>query len=60
MSVCPVIDSTPGSARVLRSVSLKPVGSEGVQRENNFYEKWPVVKLLNKNVMSLMLFYGKI
>ncbi len=30
MSVCPSIDSAPGSARVLRPVSLKPVRPVGV------------------------------
>jgi hypothetical protein len=39
MSVRLAIDSAPGSARVLRPVSLEPVGPEGVQREKNFPEK---------------------
>ncbi len=33
MSVCPSIDSAPGSARVLRPVSLEPVRPVSVQRE---------------------------
>jgi hypothetical protein len=34
--VCTAIDSAPGSATVLRPVSLEPVGPEGVQREKIF------------------------
>ncbi len=39
MSVRLAIDSAPGSARVLRPVSLEPVGPEGVQCENVFPSK---------------------
>jgi hypothetical protein len=39
MSVCRAIDSTPGHHKVLRPVSLGPVG---VQSEKNFLEKRPV------------------
>ncbi len=56
MSVCTAIDSTPGSATVLRPVSLELAGPEGVQRQ----KKWPVAKLPKKKVIPLMLFYGKI
>ncbi len=40
--VCTAIYSAPGSATVLRSVSLEPVGPDDVQRKQNFPEKWPV------------------
>jgi hypothetical protein len=54
------IDSVPGGHTDIRPVSLEPVGPEGVQREKIFPEKWPVVKLPNKYLMPLLLFYGKI
>ncbi len=50
------IDSAPGYDTDMRPGS---VGPEGVQREKTFPEKWPVAKLSNKNVMPLMLVYGK-
>jgi hypothetical protein len=58
--VWPAIDSVPGGHVDMRPVSLEPVGPEGVQREKNFPEKWPVAKLPNKNIMPIMLFNGKI
>ncbi len=57
--VWPAIDSAPGHHTDMRPVSLEPVWPEGVSSEKIFLEKWPVAKLSNKNVMSLMLFYGK-
>ncbi len=39
LSVCPAINSAPGSATVLRPVSLEPVGHKGVRREKFFPEK---------------------
>jgi hypothetical protein len=39
VSVCTAIDSAPGSATILRPVSLESVGPEGVQREKRFPEK---------------------
>jgi hypothetical protein len=42
------IDLAPGHHTDVRPVLLEPVGPEGVQREKNFYEKWPVAKLSKK------------
>ncbi len=39
MSVCPTIDSAPGSARVLRPVSLEPVGLRVCNVKKIFPEK---------------------
>jgi hypothetical protein len=57
--VCTAIDSAPGSATILRPISLEPVWTEGVQREKKFPEKWPVAELPKLKVLPLMLFYGK-
>jgi hypothetical protein len=56
MSVFTTKDSAPGSDTVLRTVSLEPVGPEGVQREQNFPEKWPVDWLSKKKATSPKLF----
>jgi hypothetical protein len=57
--VWPLIDSAPGGHTDLRSVSLEPVGQGGGHRIKNFFEKWPVAKLLIKIDTPPMLFYVK-
>jgi hypothetical protein len=59
LSVCPAINSAPGHDRDMRPVSLEPEGPDGVQREQNFTEKWPVAELPKIEFTPLMLFYGK-
>ncbi len=60
LSVWTFIGSAPGPDTDIRPVSLEPAWLEGGPLRNNFPSKWPVAKLPNKNVMPLMLFYGKI
>ncbi len=55
----PAINSAPGHHTDMRLVSLELVWPEGVPPDKNFLEELPVAKLSNKNVMPLMLFYGK-
>jgi hypothetical protein len=57
--VCTAIDSAPGSATVLRTVSLETVGPEDMHREKTSPEKGPVAELAKEKVLQLMLFYGE-
>jgi hypothetical protein len=59
LSVWHSIDSAPGRDTDLKPVPLEPAWPEPAILGKNFPEKWPVAKLPKKNVMLLMLFYGK-
>jgi hypothetical protein len=59
MSVCPAIDTAPGSATVLRPISVEPVRHEGVQSEKKYPEKWPVADLLRKIFATHAFLWGK-